>query len=251
MKTVNGPQVGQTDLVPIESQPLAVAPAGGLTIEQVFAAVVEKQISPENIAVMKELLAMSAERKFAEAFVALQRDLPVIVATTVIQNRGRYERFEDVMHAIAPHLSKHGFTVSFAMDSKDNRMIATCHLSHTEGHTRSNSFPVRTGKADSDTQADCKAATTAKRNALCNALNIVIRQDAFSEENDPNSEGANITAEQAREIRQRVINANRDQGRFLDWLGAKTFEDIKTGVLPEIEDFLVKAERIAMSKLGK
>ena len=77
---------------------------------------------------------------------------------------------------------RNGFSVDFTMDYKDGRIIETCHLRHTGGHSKSNSFGVRVGKADTDTQADCKAATTAKRNALLNCLNIVIRQDALQDE---------------------------------------------------------------------
>ncbi len=84
-----------------------------------------------------------------------------------------------------------------------------------------------------------------------NALNIVIRQDIFTEENDPNSEGTNITAEQAAEIRKRVVNVKRDLKKFLEWAGAETFETIQTGRLDEIEAFLAKSERLAIQNLGR
>ena len=87
-----------------------------------------------------------AERQFNTAFVALQGDLPVIVASTVIPNRGKYERFKDVMRQIAEPLKRHGFSVSFSMDVKENRVLETCHLRHIGG-LQANSFAVRTGKA--------------------------------------------------------------------------------------------------------
>lgn len=214
----------------------------GLSIEQVFRAVIEKQVSPENIAVMKELLAMAAERKFAAAFVALQSDLPVIVASTVIPNRGKYEKFEDVMSVIGPLLTRHGFTVSFSMDFKENRILETCHLTHG-GHTRSNSFAVRSGKADSETQSDCKAATTAKRNALLNALNIVIRQDCLSDESDVRNEGAPITREQAEELAHRVAMTNSNKEAFLKFAGAKDFASIMDSKYSILDSFLAKKER--------
>lgn len=226
--------------------------AGALNIQDVFQAVMKTDVSSEKVAVMKELLAMSAERQFAQAFVGLQSELPVIVATTIIPNRGKYEKYEDISRVVSPLLTKYAFTVSFSQDFKDNptRIIETCHLMHG-GHTRSNSFAVRCGKADTETQADCKAATTAKRNAFCNALNITIRQDVFTEENDPMSEGEKISSKQAEEIRIRVKNAGRREDKFLEWVGAKSFEEILTGRLPEIEEFLQKAERLAVSNLGK
>lgn len=225
---------------------MQVAPAKNLTIEDAFRAIVDKQISPENIAVMKELLAMSAEQQFTQAFVKLQSDLPVIVAKTAIPNRGKYEKFEDVMDAIAPVLKKHGFSVSFSMDFKENRILETCHLSHVGGFTRSNSFAVRSGKADTETQSDCKAATTAKRNALCNALNIVIRQDCLNEENDAGIEGdvdTKITDEQAFELERRVKETNSSVQAFLQFAKAKSFDDIQASRYSELDAMLSRKER--------
>ena len=216
-----------------------------LTIEQVFQAVIEKQLSPENIEVMKQLLAMSAEQKFAAAFVELQKDLPVIVATSEIPNRGKYERFEDVMKAIQPALTKHGFTVSFSQDFKENRIVTTCHLK-LGTHTESNSFAVRAGgKSDSDTQADCKASTTAKRNALLQALNIVIRQDCLMDENrDASLLGdinKKITKQQADELEHRLAMVNGNVKGFLGTVGADSFSNIPAH-LYAIADRLLRAK---------
>src|SRR6185312_11058625 len=101
-----------------------------LSIEQVFHAVLDKNISADQIQVAKQLLAMDAERQFNIAFNNLQKQLPVIVAETVIPNRGKYQRFEDVMRDVGPLLVSNGFSVSFSNESKDNRITETCHLSH-------------------------------------------------------------------------------------------------------------------------
>src|SRR6187551_3127289 len=71
------------------------------------------ELTPEKLTMIKELVAMDAERQFNGAFSALQSEMPEIVASTIIPNRGKYERFEDVMHAIRPLLTKHGFSISF------------------------------------------------------------------------------------------------------------------------------------------
>ncbi len=217
----------------------------GLSIEQVFQAVVEKNISPENIAVMKQLLAMDAERKFNAAFVQLQSELPVIVAKTEIKNRGRYEKFEDLMTIVQPLLSKNGFTVSFTNDFKDTRIIETCHLSHSGGFSRINSFAVRVGTGDTPTQADCKAATTAKRNALMNALNIVIRQDCLNEEDDASIEGdpnAFLTPDQACEIERRVKETNSNVPAFLKFADADKFSTIAANKYTELDAMLRRKE---------
>ena len=99
----------QLQIIPAQSA-VATRHEGALTIEQVFQAVTSGDISPEKVAVMKELLAMSAERQFTTAFVALQSDVPVITAKTVIPNRGKYEKFEDIVRgrAAAPQAWIHG-----------------------------------------------------------------------------------------------------------------------------------------------
>lgn len=168
-----------------------------------------------------------AEKQFAAAFVALQADLPVIEAQTVIPNRGKYEKFEDVMNVVSPLLTKHGFSVSFSMDFRENRILETCHLQHVAGIVKSNSFAVRAGKADSDTQADCKAATTAKRNALLNCLNIVIRQDALqNEEGDGSLDGAPVAFDQSQTLREMVKDCGADEKKFLAYAGATSYDEI-------------------------
>ena len=203
-------------------------------------AVIDKGITSESVGVVERLVALAerqearqAEKDFNQAFVALQADLPTIIASTEIPNRGKYERFEDVMRQIAEPLKKNGFSVSFSMDFKENRVLETCHLRHISGHSQSNSFAVRTGKADTDTQADCKAATTAKRNALLNCLNIVIRQDVYqAEEGDASLEGSRIRDEEVQYLREQVKEVGFKVESFLSLAGVATFEEITTGKYP-------------------
>jgi hypothetical protein len=222
---------------------------GGLSVEQVFQAVIEKQISVENIEVMKQLLAISAEQKFNEAFVRLQSQLPVIVASSSIPNRGKYERYEDIMDkdGVGKILADNGFTVSFDQDFKDNRIIATCKLSHVGGHTRPNRYTTRVGgKADSDTQADSKASTTAKRNALIQALNLTIRQDCLNEENDVSLEGNPdefVTKEQAGELERRVAETNSDKTAFLKFANSEKFATIQANRYHDLNALLARKER--------
>jgi ERF superfamily len=226
-------------LVTQQAQQSAMVRAEPLSIQQVFAAVLEKNISADQLQVAKQLLAMDAERQFNIAFSALQSELPTIVAKTIIPNRGKYERFEDVMEAVRPALNNNGFSVSFSNEWKDNRITESCHLSHIGGHSRTNSFTVRVGKADTETQADCKAATTAKRNALLNALNIVIRQDALqNEDDDPRLEGSPITKEQADELERRVKETNSDEKTFLKLAGSANYRDILSGKYSVLDEML-------------
>lgn len=225
-------------------QSLAVAqPHQELNLQSIADRILTGDLTSEKMALIKDLVAMDAERKFTVAFNALQADLPTIVASSVIPNRGKYERFEDVMHQIAPFLTKHGFTVSFSQDVEETRIIETCHLSHIGGHSRKSSFAVRVARADSETQSDVKAATTAKRKALQDALNIVIRQDCLNEEQDASLEGGNISAEKADELERRVALLNQPHDKFLKWLQVKSYAEIPVGKYAIADEFLSKKER--------
>lgn len=210
----------------------------------------ERGITVENTAAMTQLMALhermeakKAERAFSAAFVALQADIPVIVAQTVIPNRGKYERFEDVMHVVQPLLSRHGFAVSFSQHAAE-RITVTCHLIHSGGHSTDTSFAVRLGgKADSETQADCKASTTAKRNALLQALNIVIRQDCMQSEDDAKNVGECISQGEADAFRARVKAIGADEVAFLKYAAAPSFEAIGFSRWTELDAILTRKEK--------
>lgn len=238
------PESAQSELLAMrESTQLQVKPIDGDPIAKMLSAVIEKGVTSESVGALEKLCDLyermqqkDAEKQFASAFVALQSELPVIVASSVIPNRGKYERFEDVMRVVSPLLAKHGFSVAFSMDFKENRIVETCHLSHVAGVTKSNSFAVRVGgRADSETQADCKAATTAKRNALLNALNIVIRQDVYQNEDaDASLEGDLINRDQAQILREMVKETGSDEAKFLAFAGAEKYEDIRLARYNEV-----------------
>lgn len=225
------------------------------SVAMMLQAICQGGITAENAAVMKELMAMqermedrAAERQFSAAFVALQAEIPEIVAQSVIPNRGKYERFEDVMHVLKPLLSKHGFSVSFSQDAGE-RITVTCHLRHAGGHSQETKFAVRLGgKADSETQADCKASTTAKRNSLLQALNIVVRQDCLQDEDDARNAGETVTTGQAISLCARVKNCGVEVGAFLAFANAKTFSEISASRYAILDVMLAKKEAAQAAK---
>lgn len=220
--------------------------------------VIEKGVTAENVTALEQLVGLyermqkrSAEQEFAKAFVALQSQMPVIVASSVIPNRGKYERFEDVMRVVGPLLVTNGFSISFEQSADDKRITVKCHLRHVAGHSVSTPFAVRLGgRADSETQADCKASTTAKRNALLQALNVVIRQDCMQDEDDARMEGGFITPEQAAELERRVKETKADRAKFLKHAGAETFAEIRDSRFADLDETLKKREREAKIATG-
>lgn len=225
-------------------------PPMGITIEQAFNAAATKALDKDSLEVMQRLLAMDAERKFNSAFVVLQSQIPIIEATSVIPNRGKYAKFEHIMEKIARPMAANGFSVAFNQEVVENRIVVTCKLMHIGGHSASNSFAVRSGgKADSDTQADCKASTTAKRNALMQCLNIVITQDCMANEDvDASLEGNPsdfVTAEQAEELRRRVgdLGDAVDMKAFWQFAQASKFAEIPARRYEDINRLLHRKEQ--------
>lgn len=226
---------------------LATQPTNQIAV--MMQGVIEKGITAENAEAMSKLCelyermeAKNAERAFIAAFAKMQSEIPVIIAKTEIKNRGKYEKFEDVMQVVSPILRANGFSESFSQTGDDKRITVKCHLSHIAGHSRENEFSVRmSNKSDTATQDDCKASTTAKRNALLQALNIIIRQDIFqSDEADSSIEGSPVTANQAADLRALCEETNSDKAKFLAHAGAESFETIMSS---RYEDLAEKLNR--------
>lgn len=229
------------------SNQLATVPENQVAL--MLQGVIEKGITKDNAEAMSKLCelyermeAKSAEKQFNAAFVALQSALPVIVASSIIPNRGKYERFEDICRVVNPLLQKNGFAVSFEQSADEKRITVVCHLRHIAGHSSQNAFSVRVGgRSDSETQADTKASTTAKRNSLLQALNIVIRQDIFqSDEADAATQdgGAVVTETQAADLRALCEEVKADKTKFLEYAGADKFEAIPASRLADLTEML-------------
>lgn len=217
-----------------------------------LSAFIDKGVTAENVAAFAQLCALKervetrdAEKAFNSAFAQLQSELPTIVAESEIPKRGKYARFEEVMRQIQPMLTSNGFSVSFEQKADDTRVSVTCHLRHIGGHASINTFSVRMGNnADSATQADCKASTTAKRNALLQALNIVVRQDIFQDEDDPHNEShERVTQQQADELRELCDETRADRAKFLALDGAEDFEMIHSHRFDEMKGFLIRRRK--------
>ena len=241
----------QLEIVPREPQPVAVSQpqSQGITIESAFHAAATKALDKDSLDVMKQLLAMDAERKFNMAFVKMQSEIPTIVAHTEVKNRGRYEKFEDIMRVIQPILVRNGFSVSFSQEAPGDRLVSTCLLMHIGGHSRPTSFAVRGGmQSDNLTQADCKSSTVAKRNALCNALNIVIQKDVFAdEENDASLIGDPnhfVSLEVAESLEHRCQMTNSNIPAFLKFANATSFKTIPANKFDALDTMLKRKEQV-------
>lgn len=224
------------------------APEGGLAVNArnpfgpLLAEISRSGITSENVAVLERMGALferqearNAEQDYAEAFAALQADIPSIKPERLIPNRGLFAAFADLMEVVQPLLRKHGFSVRFDTDYAENplRVVALCYLKHAGGHEgEPTKFSARVGKGvgGSDAQGDGAAFTFAKRYALTAALNIVVDVDA-----DARALGRPITEEQAADLERRAAKVfDGDAGglaRFMRLCGADKFSGVTQGKL--------------------
>ena len=211
-------------------------------------AIVDKGVTTENAAALEKVCALyekmdaiGARKAFAAARCLLQAELPSVMATKMIPSktgevRSMFAPYEEIMGKVGPYLVKHGFSVSFTMKADGGRMEAFCTLTHSGGHSESNSFSVRVGSGPpgcSEAQSDGSARSYARRGALCDALNIIIDKDT-----DAHLEGACIDADTARELAARAKEAGLDEKAFLRLAGAQSFATIREHKLPILEQVL-------------
>lgn len=257
----------QGNLAPQESAELSLAPRGGgqlaerksapdaLNVAAVLQAAVQGGVTAENVAVVKELVALQermeareAEKAFARAFNALQAEMPPVQAVKPVPDRDgnikyHFAPYEHIMEQVRPFLLKHGFAVSFSMTADEGRITQTCKLSHVEGYSQSNSSSVRIGKGppgSSETQGDGAASTYAKRFAFCDALNIVIEKDNDGTPTDARNIGAPIAADKVVYLRELVRETKSDEAKFLAFARVSKYEEIGTSDYPRLVQALEK-----------
>ena len=219
-----------------------VAPSVGTMLQSAIAS----GVTAENVAVLEKLMdlyertqAKEAEKEFARAFVALQADMPAIIASRAVPNndgsvRYMFAPYEQIMEQVRPLLLKHGFTVSFSMSFSEGRVTQACTLQHTGGHARTNQFTARIGRGppgSTETQGDGAASTYAKRFALCDCLNIVVERDNDGRP-DARAEGGPISADQVQYLREQLHEAGGTEAGLAGLAGVATLEEVGTLVYP-------------------
>ncbi len=241
-----------TALVPLDDQHLQKAAPPEPSVLSMVQMLVEKGVTAENVAALKELRELdrdmradAARAKGTRAFVALQRAMPKIFATKPVPNadgttRYKFAPFEELMAVVGPLAGEHGFGISFNSRQEGNRVVAICELIHEDGFSRTSEFAAATSAPpkSSGAQADGATVTLAKRYALCHCLNIVIDRD-----DDARAVGEAITAEQAADLRRRVHATGSDEAAFLKFAQAASYEEIQTGMFATLDANLRRKEK--------
>ncbi|MFC2993209.1 ERF family protein [Halomonas tibetensis] len=194
---------GQRSLQPA-AQPLQESTAIIQVIERAA-------LNPEvDIDKMERLLQMQervldrqALMAYSAAMAAMQTELPSI-AERGQGNNGAYATLEDIVDTVRPIMQKHGFAVSFRIQTQERGIQITGVLMHQEGHREETSMllPADTSGNKNAVQAFGSSTSYGKRYVLCALLNITTRGQ------DDNGQAAApvklVTPFQAGQIRQLI-----------------------------------------------
>lgn len=218
-------------------------------------AIVEKGIDAQQVVAVEKLTALyiqleerNAAAAYAQDMALLQSELPKVLANRAIPAkdgsiRSRFADYEQLDDAIDPYLRKYGFITAFGQRAEGNRIYAILKITHKGGHSSVTEFGARATSGPpgcSDAQIDGAAFSLAKRYALCAALNVVVTFE------DARVEGGYITQEQADKLKARVKATGSDEGRFLKFAAADSFEHIRTTKYTVLDQFLAKKEHVAV-----
>jgi hypothetical protein len=239
-------------------------PRRGMTSLDILEAAVRGGITGDNVAVVKEIIAMrreeeaeQAKRAFVQAFFALRKSLPIIYADKEVKTKSGEVAFEycspsEIKDIIEPHVTGHGFCTMTGQEMGEGRVTVTVTLMHEKGHSESRSFTCRVSPGNSlmsPTQCDAAASTSAERHALIKLFGLRTR---INPSNDPRNEGTLITPEQAEELQHRVKMTNGNEAAFLKLAGVGAisgtitldhYKSIMSSKLSMLDEMLQKKEQ--------
>ena len=171
--------------------------------------------------------ARRAKAAYIAALSKMQAEMPIIAKHGEIDRSKRddsgakqkakptkFAKWEDVVEGISPVLAQHGFSISFRI-KQDQRVEVTAILGHRDGHCEETSMclPIDDTGAKNNMQGWGSSVSYGKRYTAFALLNIVAR----GEDDDGKAAGAtsaNITDEQAEQIKEALEEAGGELSRF-------------------------------------
>lgn len=123
--------------------------------------------------------ANTARQEYAAALADMQPQLPLIAERGGIKDRNdnvqsRYALWEDIVSAITPILSEHGFALSFRTQNEANMVSVTGVLSHRAGHSEETTLalPIDTSGSKNAVQSVGSSTSYGKRYTAGALLNL-------------------------------------------------------------------------------
>jgi hypothetical protein len=246
-----------TELVPAGEMPVERRQEP-MTSLQILESAVRGGVTSENVAVVKEIIAMRREElafenkaKFNRAFFDLKTELSKMnfyadkaAKTDTGQVAYRYCSEQELAAGLEPVLHKHGFTMLFGQRSDNERSTAVITLIHKDGHEEPREYSVRSGNTNrmkDATAADTGATTSAWRHLVIKMFGLKSRitEDDIRLEGDRNEK---ITTFQATELEHRAKMLNCEVA-FLQFAMAAKFSDIQASRYEELDKLLTRKEK--------
>lgn len=233
--------------------------AGNLTSLDILESAVRGGITSENVAVVKEIIAMrreeiahEAKAKANRSFFELRQDIVRMdfYADKSAMNNGkvayRYCSEKELSAGLDPVLFKHGFAMMFSQRDADGKIVAVVTLIHKDGHEITGEFAVRAGNTNAmkdATAADTGATTSAWRHLVIKMFGLKSR---ISESDDARNLGdlaTKVKPDVAFELESRVNEINASVPSFLRFAGATSFADIPAANYEILDRFLQSKEK--------
>jgi hypothetical protein len=169
------------------------------------------------MAMHERMLARQAKAAYSAALAELQPKLPVVSERGGITNsagkvQSTYALWEDVVTAITPMLSAHGFALSFRVGRDGDRQTVTGILSHRDGHSEETTLSLPLDMSGSK-----------------NAVQGVGSTVSGGEDDDGQGGKGNtlITAEQKQQLVALMQETGVNTEKFLQYMAVTALDEIK------------------------
>lgn len=171
-----------------------------------------------------------AKIAFNKDFTAMQSEITTVTKSKQGHNY-KYATLEDIVDIVRPTLEKHGFAVSFGVNTTSD-IIVTCTLMHKEGHSIETTMQLPADKSGSKNavQAIGSSVSYAKRYTLSSLLNIATRDDDDAQA-AMQQDQRTITRGQSQTLESKYEKLPKErQEKFDGWLsslGANSISEVK------------------------
>lgn len=233
-----------TELMTAESRAVAIPQQAPplMTILADAAREGKLEVVKELITLEREIHQRDAEREFYAAKARLHAKLPQIEQSGVVRNKtggiqSRYAKYEDIDAVLRPLLNEEGFSLEFDSEWTGTQVLMSGTLAHRQGHkeTKRLPLPLDTSGAKNNIQGMGSTISYGKRYLVMMLLNIV--QKGIDDDGNGGADQT-ITREQGDEIERLCSATGSDLKKVLEWIGAPSVMEIRSGDHQRVIDAL-------------
>lgn len=233
------------DLTPTDTQNALPADPMMDTIAQFVS---NPDVSVEKLTALMDMrerqLNKEAEQAFNEAFANAMAEMPNVPRTGQNNHtKQRYSTLDDLIKATRPVLSRHGLSLNWQTQIDGDNIHVTAVVRHAKGHTIMTTLTGRrdTGKQMNHLQGGGSAETYLKRYSGFSILGLSSGDEV---ENDGQGQQNTITAEQYRQLRQKLEDSGISEVKFNQAFGHPDPENA------DLHEFPTDKFQAAMTRLG-